>query len=872
MRNVVAALLYLFPARFRREFGNDMLATFNERWREQPGVRTAMRTVLDLARSAAQEHLCHPSASSVRPEGDKLVSIFLQDLRYALRTLLRSRGFTAVALVTLALGIGLNTAMFSIANAVLWRSLPFPHAEQLVQVGEVDAHDRSSYWGASYPNLEDWRARSTSFEYLAGVMRDDHILREGAEPVHIFGLAVSHEFFPALGVAAAMGRVFTEAEDRKGTAPVIVISHQMWTRRLASDPAVLGRAIRFGDTAYTVIGVMPAGFEYRRAEYWTLLGQVIEPHFQTHRNVWVLDTVARLRAGKTPADAQREVEAIAAQIRRDHPEVRRDQVVSVTLLSTQLSHDLRPALLVLLGAVGFVLLIVCGNLAGLMLVRGTGRAREMAIRTALGVGGSRLIRQLLTESALLAGAGGVLGIGLAWWATRSISLLTKDPRLLDVPIDATVLGFAAAVTAGTTVLFGVAPAIRATRVDASEALKSGARAGGSRERGRAQRFLVVAEVALCLTLLAGAGLLVKSFRRVLEVNPGFRSEGLVSMRIALPLRYSTATAVSVFYRQLVDRLKAIPGVSDATIASALPISGGDPNGDISIAGRPSSAGELGAASFRRVMPNYFELLGIPLVRGRWFDERDDGSRGRPVIINANFARHFWPNSDAIGQVIRIGPQDSNAWLTIVGVVGDVKQSGLEMNSPFSVYEPLATGASGRFEVAVRTAGEPDNLLAPVRKELRALEPGLLVENLETMSQRITGNIAPRRLNLLLFGLFAVLALLLSAVGLYGVVAYAARQRTQEFGIRMALGAQPGDVLRLVLGEGLKLVLAGVCIGLIATLSLAHLMTGLLFGVAPTDPATLAAVAMLLAVVALSACWLPAQRATRIGPVDALRSE
>jgi putative ABC transport system permease protein len=537
-----------------------------------------------------------------------------------------------------------------------------------------------------------------------------------------------------------------------------------------------------------------------------------------------------------------------------------------------LTRDLRPALMVLLGAVGFVLLIVCGNLAGLMLVRGTVRAREMAIRSALGVGRSRLVRQLLTESGLLAVTGGLAGIVLAFWATRSIGLLTRDPRLLDVRIDGSVLGFAAAVIVATTILFGIAPAIRATRVDAGDALKSGSRAGGSQERALTQRVLVIAEVALCLVLLAGAGLLLQSFRRVFEVNPGFRPEGLAAIRVALPVTYNTEPKVEQFYRELHSRLAAIPGAMGVTIASQLPITGGEGNGDISIEDRPSAEGELGASTFRHVLPNYFEVLGIPVVRGRAFDDRDDGSRGRPAIINEGFARRFWPNEDPIGRRIRIGPRDNGTWLTIVGVVGDVRQIGLDSQAPFSTYEPLAVGAEGRFDVAVRTSGDPRGVIPSMRRELRALEPAALIDNVQTMTERIGESVSPRRLNLMLFGLFAALALVLAAVGLYGVVAYAAGQRTQEFGIRMALGAQPGDVRRLVLGEGLKLALAGVGIGVIATLSLARLMTGLLYGVEPTDPVTLAAVALLLSFVALAACWLPAHRATRIGPIEALRSE
>jgi putative ABC transport system permease protein len=560
------------------------------------------------------------------------------------------------------------------------------------------------------------------------------------------------------------------------------------------------------------------------------------------------------------------VEAIAAQIRQDHPETRRGLVVRAVPLPDELSRDLRPALLVLLGAVGFLLLIACGNIAGLMLVRGTARAREMAIRRALGVGYARLLRQLLTESAVLAAVGGTAGIGLAFLATRSLGLLTRDPRLQSVPIDGSVLAFAAAITAATTILFGIVPAIGAARAGAAEALRSGHRAGASRKHAFAQQTMVVVEVALCLVLLAGAGLLMRSFHRLFEVSPGFRTERLVTLRIGLPLNYDSDASVNTFYRQVQDRLSVLPGVSAATIASQLPITGGEGKG------RPSAEGELGASTFRNVMSNYFDVMGIPLVRGRVLEDRDEGSTLNPVLIDQGFAQRFWPGADPIGKRFKVGARDRAQWQTIVGVVGDVRQIGLDSPAPFSTYRLLASDPQSRFELAVRAAGDAGSALAAVQGALRKLDPALLIDNAKTMSERIDETIAPHRLNLLLFELFAGLALLLAAVGLYGVVAYSAGQRSHEFGIRIALGAQGGDVLRLVIGQGLKLALVGTAIGMTLTLYVTRLMTGLLFGVQPTDPPTLFAVAALLIAVALAACWIPAYRATRIAPVEALRME
>jgi putative ABC transport system permease protein len=873
MRRVVAGLLLLFPEEFRRKFGPDMLATFDARRKDRRGWRWAAVTILDLIFAAVQERCSLRPATAEPSQGDHLMSVLLQDLRFAARMLWRSPGFTLVALLTLALGIGVNTAMFSVAHAVLWRSLPYPDPDRLVMVGDVAAHNPNEYWGASYSNLADWRSRSRSFEQLAGVMHLQHILREGANPARVRGSAVSHNFFEVMGVAPLIGRVFGASEDRQGVAGVVVISHAMWVNRFGGDSAILGRAIHFGAPTYTVIGVMPAGFEYRGDEFWTPLEQEIEPDLVRRRDVWVLDPIGRLRPGVTPEAAAREVEAIARQIRQDHPEIRRGHVVRATPLRAELSRDLRPAMLVLLGAVGLVLLIVCGNIAALMLVRGRARAREMAIRRALGVGSARLIRQLLTESALLASVGGAAGIGLAFLATRALGLLTSDPRLLHVAIDGPVLVFAAAVTAATTILFGIIPAMRAARVGASEALRSGTRTAGSRESTRAQGGLVVIEVALCLVLLAGAGLLMKSFRKVIDVNPGFRSEGLVTMEVGLPPQYDSDARVNGFYRRVEDRVAALPGVSGMTIASQLPITGGEGNGDIAIEGIPSSPGDLGASTFRLVMPSYFTVMGIPLIHGRLFNERDNAATGeRPAIINEGFARRFWAGRDPIGRRFKVGPRDGADWLTVVGVAGDVRQIGLDSSAPFSTYVPIAVNPHTRFAIAVRAAGDRGSILASVRGALRSLEPGLLIDKTQTMAERIDASVAPRRLNLLLFDLFAGLALLLCAVGLYGVVAYTAGQRYQEFGIRMALGAQGRDVVRLVMGQGLQLALLGTGVGVAVTLYASRLMKGLLFGVEPTDPATLVLVAGVLLGVALLACWLPAHRATRIAPMEALRME
>jgi putative ABC transport system permease protein len=815
-RRWIAALLFRFPKEFRRRYGRDMRHTFEDRLRDPPGWRTILRTALDVFIAAAEERLSPSTFHRQKVQGDKLMPLLTQDLRFAARTLRRRPGFTAAVLLTLSLGIGVNTAMFSVAHAVVWRSLPYPDNDSIVTVGDVDAHNAKNYWGTSYPNLADWRTRAKSFEHLAGVMGIDHILREGDTPVQIRGVAVSSDFFSVMGVAPQIGRVLGAGEDRANATPVIVLSHELWVNRFGGDPAVLSRSLRFGLTQYAVIGVMPAGFAYRQAEFWTSLEQEIDPLLRTRRSIWGLDGLGRLRPGVSADYAGREVETIAAQIRQEHPETRRGLVVRALRLRDELGRDLRPAILVLMGAVCVVLLIACGNIAALMLVRGASRSREMAIRRALGGGGGRLVWQMLTESPVLALAGGVGGIGFAFVAIRSLALVTRDPRLLHVPIDIMVIAFATSVTVITTLLFGIVPAIRAARVAAAEVLKSGPRGGGSREHARAQSTFVVIEVALCLVLLSGAGLLMKSFRKVLEVNPGFRTDRLATLRIALPPSYDADEVVARFYRNVQERLSVVPGVSGATLVNRLPISGGEGNGDIAIEDRTSAEGELGASTVRGVMPNYFSVMGISLVRGRMFDVRDNVPGLRRAIINEGFARHFWPGADPIGKRFKIGTRDRVTWFTIVGVTGDVRQIGLDSPAPFSTYTPLESDPYRRFEVAVRAQGDPHSVLATVREALRKTEPALLIDKTQTISERIDETIAPRRLNLLLFELFEGLALLLATVGLYGVVAYAASQRMREFAIRIAVGARGIDVLRLVLAQGLKVAGAGTVIGIAAT--------------------------------------------------------
>jgi predicted permease len=797
----------------------------------------------------------------------RLLENFWQDARYGFRQLRKNLTFTCVAILTLALGIGANTAMFSIADAVLWRSMPYPHPEQLVAASEVPRNDPTSFWGTTYLTFRDWQSRSTVFQNLAATMPDQRILREGDNPVRVNGVAVTHDFFDVMGASPIIGRVISASDDVTGAPPVVVLSHRMWAERFSSDPNIVGRTVHICRTlTFSAIGVMPANFDDSTVDYWVPLMLIIPPNFAT-RHVWIFRTVGRLRPGNTTAQAQAELQTMTLQIQRDFPEANRGHDVRVNSLRTQTSTDLRPALLVLLGAVGLVLLIACANLAALISVRAAGRSRELAVRAALGASRARLIAQLLTESTLLAFAGGIAGVALAFWATRSLALLSKDARLLHATINFPVLLFAFAAVAITSVLAGIAPAMQHSR----DTLNS--RNSGHRRRARLQQSLVVSEIALCLVLLVGAGLLFKTLRNILDVDAGFRTDHLITMSVTLPPAYTDQSQIYRFYRDMAERLQSLPGISGASVVNSLPVAPGEANGDINIEGRPAAPGANGAAGFRRSLPNYFQMMGIPLLRGRDFDEHDDGvNKDRVVIINDRFARKFWPNDNPIGKRIKIGPPDLNPWLTIVGVVKDIHQTGLENPIGFTVYEPLAQSPGNEESVAVRTQGDPSTIISEVRSELHRIEPTLLVDNVATMDQRIEDSVSPRKLNLFLFGLFSALALVLASIGLYGVVAYSVGQRTQEFGIRMALGAQPRDVLRLVLAQGLKLALAGTVIGIAVALALASVVRQLLFGVRPADPITIGCVALILTIVAIVACWLPAFRASRIEPTQALRIE
>ncbi len=803
---------------------------------------------------------------------------FWQDLQFSARMLLKQPGFTVIAIVTLALGIGANTAIFSVVNAMLLRPLPYPAAERLMTMSGNGLNGPDGNTG--YTTFVDWRERSQSFEQLSIVRSWGGTLTGQGEPEVIAGLRVSANYFKLLGVAPALGRDFRAEEDRPTTRFVIMLSHALWQRRFGSDPNIIGKQLTLSGTTFTVAGVMPAGFEdylsanwYKPAQAWAPLGYDVSQSWAC-RSCQHLKAVARLKADVSLAQARVEMNAISAALQREHPKIYVTPTATVTPLQAEFVKKVRPALYLLLVAVGLLLLIACVNVANLLLARATRRERELAIRAALGAGRWRIARQLLTESLLLSVLGAAGGLLLALWGTELLVALSPAnfPKTEAINADARVLGFTLLVSLLTGLLFGSAPAWQAARLDLQTALKDGGRAltgGHARLRG----VLVVAEVALALVLLLGAGLLVRSFARVLSVSPGFETGNLVTMSIpAASARYADQAAVSAFYQQLLPRVEALPGVTAAGIVSNLPLGGNMDKSGFHVEEKPlANPAEAPSAERYSISTAYLQAMGIPLLRGRAFNERDTVTAPLVALVNQVTAKRIWPNEDPLGKRIRLGSPDSPL-RAIVGIVGDVNHYGLDQAPDMQAYVPHAQWSDSFMQLVVRTASEPSAVVNAIRREVQALDKELPINQVATMHELVSATVAPRRFILTLVGVFAALALLLAAVGIYGVVSYGVTQRTQEIGIRVALGAQSRDVLRLVIGQGMKLALLGVTLGVLGAAGLTQWMRGLLFGIDATDPLTFGLTAVLLAGVALLACWLPARRAATVDPLVALRYE
>jgi putative ABC transport system permease protein len=801
----------------------------------------------------------------------------LQDLRYGLRMLLKKPGFTLIAVITLALGIGGNSAIFSLLNAVLLRPLPYPGSERIMQIGPEWP---GTFTGVSEVKFIFWREHNQSFEAIAATqgIGSGVNLAGGDEPEYVPGLRVSVDFFRALGAGPAFGRSFTKEEDSPAGERVVILSDGLWRRRFGSDKGLIGRSVLLNGKNYTVVGVMPPGFQYTSPVDVFVPMRTNPTSRDAGHNYTV---IGRLKPGVTQAQALADMQLVFAKFKAAYPKMLwpGETGIRVRPLLESQTAGVRSLLLILLGAVGFVLLIACANVANLQLARAAARQKEMAIRLALGAGWGRIVRQLLTEGVLLALVGGAAGLLLAVWGVGVLVALIPEgmiPRAAESGLDGRVLAFTLTTAVVSGLLFALAPSIQAARVDVNHSLKEGGDKGAAGAgRGRLRSVLVVAEIALSLVLLAGAALLIRTFANLRQVDPGFDPRNVLTFQIAPNgPKYETTAENAEFFRRALERIKSLPGVEAVAVTSNLPL-GQYLNLSVEVEGRPDT---LASVECRMITPEYFRVMRMKLRQGREFTESDNASAEGVVIVNEAYARRFLANADPLGWHLGVAGVKP---LRIIGVVNDVKQFGLNSLAPSTVYVPIdqipdkLLLLARRFvtmKFAIRTAGNPLSLSAAVKSDMLRLDPTLPVTSLRSMEQIVAHALAPDRLNMTLLGVFAAVGLILAAVGIYGVMLYTVAQRTHEIGIRMALGARPSDVLKLVVGEGSKLALMGVALGLAGALALTRFLSSLLYGVRPMDPVTFVAVSVLLTGVALLASYIPARRATKVDPMIALRYE
>jgi putative ABC transport system permease protein len=802
-----------------------------------------------------------------------------KDIRYAIRSLMRYPAFTLIAVVTLALGIGANTAIFSVVNALLLRSLPFTEPDKLMQVWEVSIK-QDKRRDVSYPNFADWRDQNQSFQQIAAYSDRTFNLTGEVEPERIQGVMVSPTFFPMLDVKPILGRVLLPEEDYPNKMFSVVISERLWRRRFNSDGQIVGRTISLNYENFTIVGVVKNLVDVpgvpADTEVWIPISH--SSGFNNRRGHY-LSVLARLKPGVTREQAQADMNRIAGTLTAEHSDSNTDLGVRLVPLQDQVVGDYKLALQVLLSAVFFVLLIASANVANMLLARAAGRQKEIAIRTALGAGRFRLVRQLLTESLLLSLMGGAVGLLLAWWGVYLLVAFGPSdlPRLKEITVDARVLGFTFAIAMLTGIIFGIVPALKASFPDVNEALKeSGRNAAGSVGHRRFRSLLVASEIALSLVLMVGAGLLLKSFHKLQAVNPGFNPQNLLTMRVSLSgPRYQEPAAIVTFYDQLIETLRASPDVQSVAARSYLPVGLNEDFANLSfiVEGQAPDPASQPIAYYNAISPDLFHTMQIPLLKGRAFDAHDVMKAQNVIIINETLARRYFPGIDPLGKRMTLNDENPKEedWATIVGVVKDTKQRELSGETAAEMYLPFAQSPHRSMALMIRTTN-PDSVVNAVRRDVQALDPNLPLYGVRTMENVISESIAAARFRTSLLAIFAVVALVLAMIGIYGVMSYAVTQRTREIGIRMALGAHVMDVLKLVVKNGMSLAVIGIIAGLAGALAITRLIATLLFGVSPTDLGTFALMTFGLLLVALFACYIPARRATKVDPLVALRYE
>ena len=800
-----------------------------------------------------------------------------QDLRYGIRSLIKNPGFALIAVGTLALGIGANTAIFSVVNGVLLRPLPYKDVDRIMTVWEDNIKSGKKEDGASPANFLDWRDQNQVFEQLATAEPYGHTLTGSNDPERFRSWLVSEGFFEILGVNPLYGRTFRPEENQAGNSRVIVMGETLWRQRFGADPKLVGQSLLLNGQPHEVIGIMPAACQFPAGRVmWAPL--VLRQSYQQDRGSAYFKVIGRLKPGVTREQAQQEMTAIQSRLAEQYPQDNKERGARVIPLAEQLKAEARPALLLLLGAAGFVLLIACANVANLLFARGASRQKEFAIRAALGAVRARLVRQLITESVCLAVLGGAGGVLMAWWGVDTVLAFSPGnlPRQTEIGFDGRVLVFALAVSVLTALIFGLAPALQFSKPDLQEVLKEGGRgAGDGFGRHRLRNVLVVSEIALALTLLIGAGLLVRSFVRLLQVDPGFATRKAISLEVHVWGSSRTPQQRAAFFEQTLDRIAALPGVEAAGAVSALPFHENsiDINGTFTIEGKPlPSPGQEPSAYLTSVTADYFATLGIPLRRGRFFTSFDRDGAQPVVLISETAARRFWPDEDPVGKKINLDFVGDSKVREIIGVVGDVRHEGLDSDPRTEVFMPHLQASYGSMTYVVRTTSQPSVSLQAIKNEIWAVNKNLPFSSISTVDELVSRSLGERRFNLILLGAFAGIALTLAGIGIYGLISFSTSRRTHEIGVRIALGAQTRDIMTAVLKEGMLLTTAGLALGLIASIALTRLLSSLLFGITATDPLTFIAISLVLAGVALVACFVPARRATRVDPMIALRYE